>query len=146
MLINEITTAGAIPTLEASMRFAAQRQRIIAHNIANFDTPDFRPKDASPAEFRRVLAEAVDQRRDRTGGTHGRLEMRRTRQVEQLPDGGLKITPRTPDRGVLFHDLNNRDLERTMQSLAETVGSFRVSSELLRSRYMLLNAAIAERL
>lgn len=147
MFIGDVVNSGAIPALEAMVRFAARRQELIAHNIANFSTPNFRPVDASPTAFRRQLAEAIEERRERGGalGGTGPLELGRTREVRQLADGSLEITPRTASGNILFHDRNNRDLERTMQDLAENTAAFRVATDLLRSRYALLRDAMAER-
>ena len=145
MLIEELNSSGAIPALEASVRFAAARQRVIAHNIANISTPDFRPMDASPRAFLEALAEAVDRRRARTGGEWGALEFKGTREVSVARDGSMTITPRTASRGILAHDRNNRDLEATMQDLVETAAAFRVATDLLRSRYQILGTAISER-
>jgi flagellar basal body rod protein FlgB len=46
---------------------------------------------------------------------------------------------------VLFHDRNNRDLERLMQGLAENTTTYRVAADLLRSRYDVLRTAISQR-
>jgi flagellar basal-body rod protein FlgB len=144
MTITDLVNAGSIPTLELTARYAAGRQALLAHNIANISTPDFRPQDVPPREFQRVLREAIDARR-RGGRMAGPLEWRPTRQIQREPGGGLRLTPRTPARGVLFHDQNNRDLERLMQDLAENVGAFRLATDLLRGRYTLLREAIGER-
>jgi len=127
------------------LRFAGQRQRILAHNIANIDTPDFRPADADPRRFQRQLAEALDRRTARTGGQHGALELRGTREVRPTPGGGLELTPRTASGNVLFHDRNNRDLERMMQGMVENASMYRVVSDLMRTKGAQLSAAIGER-
>lgn len=145
MFIDDVLSSGAIPTLEMALRFAGQRQAIIAHNIANMDTPDFRPMDASPAQFRRVLAKAIDERRARTGGMIGELDWRPTGELTRSGNGALKVVPRTAGRGVLFHDRNNRDLERLMQANAENAAAYRVAVDMLKSRHDALRAAIAER-
>lgn len=145
MLIDALTNSGPLPTLELSMRFAAQRQRLVAHNIANIDTPDFRPFDASPRGFQDTLREAIDDRRARTGGLHGELRFKPTSELELDGAGELRINPRTPSTGVLFHDRNNRDVERLMQALAETTGAFRAASDLYRAHVNILNTAISER-
>jgi flagellar basal-body rod protein FlgB len=142
----------AIPVLEQLVRFAGQRQRIIAHNIANASTPDFVQTDVSPAAFQKVLGEAVQRRRARGAGSADgsahRLEalsLRETREIGVSERGELRLTPLTPRRGLLLHDRNNRDIERLMQDLAENTGVFRVATDLLRSRYQVMNAAISER-
>ncbi len=143
MIFSEITNSGAIPVLEASMRFAARRQEIIAGNIANLETPDYRPADVSVSGFRRALAEAVEARRARGG--NGQIRLQDSREVQNLPDGTLVLTPRTDSPGILFHDRNNRSLETHMQDLVENTGAFRVASDLLRTRFDLLKMAIAQR-
>lgn len=144
MLIDQLTNADAIPTLEAMVQFSGQRQKLIAHNIANFDTPDFQAMDVSPAAFQRQLGDAVERRRERFGGIRGPIELESSDEVRQT-DSGLSLTPRPISRNIMFHDRNNRDLERTMQDLVENVAVFRVASELLKSRVDLLRSAISER-
>ncbi len=41
--------------LGAKMDFLNQRQRIIAQNISNSDTPNYRPQDLVPVDFNKVL-------------------------------------------------------------------------------------------
>jgi flagellar basal body rod protein FlgB len=67
-----------------------------------------------------------------------------TREVH-ITGQGLQLTPQTPSGNILFHDRNNRDLERNMQALAENSAYFRTSAELLRSRFELLRTAISQR-
>lgn len=145
MPIGELSNSGAIPSLELMVRFAGARQRIIAHNVANLDTPDFRPTDVSPVAFQRALGKAINERRVRTGGQEGELRFRGDAQVRREADGRLTLTPDSPSRNILFHDRNNRDLERLMQDNAENASVFRVAVDLLRGRYEILRAAISER-
>lgn len=145
MLIDQVTNAGAIPALAAGVQFAARRQDILAHNVANLSTPDFRPMDADPRAFQSLLREAVGERRARGQGHGGELRFGRNRQVRMDERGALRLNPETPSGNVLFHDRNNRDLERTMQSLAENTAAFRLASGLLRNRVAAMRQAIAER-
>lgn len=127
------------------MRFAAQRQQLIAHNVANLETPDFLAADVSVNDFRRSLAAAVEERRGTQGGENVPLAWRGTREVKPLADGGLALRPRHASPGVLFHDRNNRDLEKTMQDMVENVSAFRVASDFFRTHMDLLRAAISQR-
>ncbi len=148
MLAGDITNSGAIPALEMAVRFAAQRQAVIAGNVANLSTPDYRPLDVSVDEFRRVLGEAVERRRADGGGGGagtGPLAWSETAELKRGPRGELVVKATTAGRGILFHDRNNRDLERLMQAQAENAMTFRVATELLRGRFEQLRAAIAER-
>lgn len=146
-MISDVTTAGAMPTLEAMFRFAGARQQLIANNVANIDTPNYRHRDVDPRAFQAQLAEAVQARRGRTGGTHGALAWESTRHVERLgPDGSLRLHPREGSGNVLFHDRNDRDLERTMQDLVENAGVYRVAADLLRKQMTQIRGALRERL
>lgn len=144
MLIDGLTNAGAMPSLELTMRFAAQRQRLVAHNIANMDTPGFVHKDVSTADFQKTLADAIDARRAKTGGRFGELDWETTSELKKGANG-LEIKPDTSVGGVLTYDMNNRDLERTLQDLAETAGAFKSASALYASQRNMLRSAISER-
>lgn len=140
-MIDGVTNSQALPVLERLTQFAAGRHRLIVDAIANLDTPGYRPLDVSVEGFRRQLGEAIDARRA-TGG--GELPLRSTRQVE-VTGRALRLHGQPVGHNVLFHDGNDRDLDRTMQSLVENLMTFRVAAELLRSRFQLLGEAIRER-
>lgn len=144
-MIAGITNSGSLPVLEAMVSFSGQRHRLITNNIANFSTPNYRPKDVSPARFREALGEAAEARREANNGRRGELELPRTRDFRETDSGRLELTPRESGRHVLFHDRNNRDLERTMQDLAENVATFRVASELWKHEINIIRAAVTER-
>ena len=63
-MIDGVTNTEGIATLERLVQFAGQRHRLIVNNIANLDTPNFRPADVSVDDFRSHMAEAVDDRRE----------------------------------------------------------------------------------
>lgn len=126
-MIDGVINADAIPALEKLAQFAGARHRLIVNNIANFDTPGFRPMDLSVSDFQEQLAETI--RDHRAGRTPKPIEL------EPKPKGD----------NILFHDGNDRDLDRTMQDLVENFLTFRVATELLRSRFESINTAIRER-
>jgi len=144
-MLADLASSGAIPSLELSLRFAGERQKLIAHNIANASTPDFRPLDVDPAHFAQTLRGLIDQRRSKTGGEHGILPSHSSKQIRFGADGRVTLNPRVPSGNILFHDRNNRDMERLMQDNAENVAAYRLTAELLRGRYEILKSAIAER-
>jgi flagellar basal-body rod protein FlgB len=146
MLIRDFIHDGASPTLEAMVRFAGSRQRVIANNIANISTPNYQQTEVDPLRFQRSLAQAVDRRRSAANAT-GPLEIRPTEQFRQESDGSLTFTPtaQDPSRNILFHDRNNRGVEELMADQAENMAVFRLASDLLKSRHDLLRMAIAER-
>jgi hypothetical protein len=73
------------------------------------------------------------------------LRVDSTREVAVSATGRLELRPRTPGPGVLGHDRNNTDMERTVQALVENVGVVRTATDLLRSMYEMLRLAMMER-
>ena len=144
-MFGDLTNSGAIPTLAAAMRFAGQRQKLIAHNIANISTPNFIEKDVSVSDFQSSLARAVEERRTATGGGSGTLPLENTDEVQVDSTGAMTLNPETPTGGILFHDKNNRDLERLMQQSVENAAFYRMNIDLLRTRFEMLKVAVTQR-
>lgn len=144
-LFKDLETSGSSPALEQMLRFSGARQRLLVHNIANIDTPDFIPLDVSPQAFQQQLAKAINARREVNGGQQGELHLESSDEVTISGDGALTLTPQTSSNNILYHDRNNRDLERMMQGLAENGLAFRTATELLRRNHDLLRSAIAQR-
>jgi flagellar basal-body rod protein FlgB len=146
MAMTELTNAGAIPALEMAIRFAGQRQRIIANNIANITTPDFQNQDVSVSGFQQMMQEAIEKRRAKTGGQSGELEWEPTRELAARgPKRELTLMPTLQGGGILRHDHNNADVEKLMRDNVENVSYFRVAVDLLRSRYQMMQSAMSER-
>jgi flagellar basal-body rod protein FlgB len=143
-MIEGLSNADALPVLERLMQFAGERHRIIANNVANLSTPGFRPGDVSVAAFQEQLGDAIDRRRS-SNASASALSMKPTPQVEVIDDD-LVLRPQPIADNLLFHDGNDRDLERTMQGLVENFMVFRTAAQFLQSRFDLLNTAIRERI
>lgn len=128
------------------MRFAAGRQKLLAHNIANLTTPNYQTQDVSTDGFQRTLSEAVDRRRAQNGGNFGDLRMTGNREIEQdRATGRLTLRPQAGSGNILSHDRNDRDLERSMQALVENATYFRAATDFMRQQKNQLMTAITER-
>jgi len=145
MFFSELTNSGAIPALTATLQFSARRQELLAANVANLNTPDYQPRNVEPAEFQKALGKAIDERRARFGGHRGSLTIRGSREIGMDARGNIRLSPRATNQGPLRHDGNNSDLDSTMQAIAENTMVYRMSAELLRNRFSLLQSAISER-
>ena len=143
MGLGDLTNWGPTEALEASVRFAGARQRLIAHNIANISTPDFVQLDIDPTKFQARLARAIDARRE-VGGA-GPLKIESGDEIDVHDDGTMSFNPTTPVGGVAAHDRNNRDLERLMQDQAENLLVYRQALDLLRSRADMMRSALGQR-
>jgi len=131
MGIGGLAEFGGMEALEATIKFAGRRQRLIAHNIANISTPGFLQTDLSVKEFQAELGKAIDERREKGSGP---LSVSGVEEIQPIDRGGL-----------LFPDHNNRDVERLMQDQAENVMVYRTAIDLLRSRAEMMRSTLAGR-
>lgn len=144
-MIDGVTNSGSVPVLERLLQFTGQRHRIISNNIANLSTPGFRPADVSVTQFQQQLGKAIDARRSDFGAAGGPLDLRSTREIEFHP-ATMHLKPQPVGDNLLFHDGNDRDVERTMQDLVENFMTYRAATQLLKSRFESLAVAIRERM
>jgi len=143
-MIEGMFNSGSMPALERLVQFTTHRHRMLSHNIANISTPRYQPTDLDPGSFQRALGEAIDARRQRVGGMDEPLEMRDTRQLD-FKEHGIEVKPQRRNNNILFHDRNNRSLERLMQHLAENAGVHNSSLAILGNQFDMLQTAIQER-
>ena len=97
------------------------------------------------AEFFAAMDKAISER-DR-GGASRPLRMRSTSNLHWDQVGRLHAQPvEIKNNNILFHDNNNRFVEKQMSAMAKNALLHNVSAELLRGQYELLRMAIRERL
>lgn len=144
MLIDGVTNADAVPVLERLIQFSGARHRVIVNNIANMSTPGYQTQDVSVDAFQAQLADALEAKRSGKSKSETGLELKDSDEVT-FSKSGLVLNPKQSGENILFHDGNDRDLERTMQDLVENFTVFRTAAQLLRNRYELINTAIRER-
>lgn len=144
-MINDLFNHGSMPVLQRLVQFTGARHAVIADNIANLSTPYYRPKDLSVEKFQRHLRKAVDDRRSSATPGSGELELDDTREFRFHADR-LETLAEPLDENILFHDRNNRDLERIMQDLAENTLAHNAGLEMLKNQFDLLRMAIRENL
>jgi flagellar basal-body rod protein FlgB len=121
--------SGADNYLRAAMTGLAARQRAIANNIANIDTPNFK---ASEVRFEDTLKTALS--RGRSGGTPDQSALNQSFRRTTLVDG-------TSTRG----DGNNVDVDREMEKLAETNLTFSALTQVMSSRLGILRGVVSGR-
>lgn len=103
----DVTRSGPLALAERRIAWLEQRQRVLAQNIANADTPGYQPRDLSP--FAQALVRAAP-------------ELARTQQNHIAPTGsGPGGRPRTDRAAVeVSPDGNAVSLDREALKVAET--------------------------
>lgn len=131
-LINDSTARH----LEMALDLRYQRQQLLASNIANADTPNYKPMDLN---FEGALqsverSEAGSMGLDRTDGTH----------IQGTADSSAPqadIVTRPDVQNTL--DGNGVDLDREVARFAENKAHYEVAVESTRRRFAILNYVIS---
>src|SRR4051812_18324273 len=131
MFIERLLNGGNGPVIEASVRFAAARHRMLAENIANVDTPGYIQRDLSQEKFQALLAQRVERRDSLADGT------------TRFDDLGGEVENGTS--GILFHDGNNRSMEQLMSDSAKNALFHNMMLEMLRKQFATIELALRER-
>src|SRR5271154_1842274 len=69
MLIDRLLNQGSSPALEQLLRFTETRQRLMAEDVANIDTPGYIKKFLSPADFQDQLQKKIDRASESAPGS-----------------------------------------------------------------------------
>lgn len=145
-LVDGLFSRDSTPAIESVLRFVHLRHGVIANNIANVDTPHFRPKDLPVAEFQAALRRAVAAREDEAEALGG---------AELPPLAGRGIRPagdtfemeavRSAREGPMRHDGNTVSIESEMSELAKNALTQRIFTRLLVNRFRNLQNAVRGR-
>ena len=131
MFIERLLNQGNAPLLEQVLKFHAARAKLIAENVANVSTPNYRQKDLSVDKFQAMLQERADVKASSAPGSVG------------FNDIGAEVEE--PNNGILFHDGNNRSMEQLVSDQAKNAMMHNLVVELLRKQFATLDMALKER-
>ncbi|MEG0861796.1 MAG: flagellar basal body rod protein FlgB [Pseudomonas sp.] len=120
---------------EKALGFRAQRAEVLANNIANADTPNYKARDM---DFASVLAAQAE----KTSKGHFSLDRTNSRHIEAegLSVGDESLQYRTPMQPSI--DQNTVDAQLEQSSYAENAVGFQASFTLLNSKFKGLVSAL----
>lgn len=136
MLVN-IFDQSSVPVLEQSVKFAQARQKVLAGNFANMDTPGYKIRDLNVPEFHARLKEAVEARNEKQVPLSENL-------VGNEPDYRMRKVSEA-SKHILFHDKSDFGLEQQVLEMSKNQGMHNTAIAILSSQFRLLNVAISER-
>ncbi|MBF4559396.1 MAG: flagellar basal body rod protein FlgB [Pseudomonadales bacterium] len=121
---------------QQALNFRAQRAEVLANNIANADTPNYKARDL---DFSKVLAEQSE--KTKSGGGFA-LNMTNSRHIEAqgLDSGDESLLYRTPMQPSI--DQNTVDAQLEQSNYAENSVNFQASFTLLNSKFKGLISAL----
>jgi len=124
--LNSINFSGTDSYLQAAMSGLAARQRTIANNVANVDTPGFK---TSEVRFEDVLNRAV--KGAKTGARVNQSALDAAARASTLADG-------TTTRA----DGNNVDIDQQMEMLSEANLNYSALTQVMSTRLGILRSVI----
>ena len=121
--------------LRTRMQWHQERQRILAENVSNADTPQYRPHDLAPPSF------------DRSQGGVSPLTLRRTDAVHLAGPAGAadRFAPARRERYEIRPTGNAVNLEEEMIKVAANQMDYQAVTTLYTRSLGLLKAAIGKR-
>jgi flagellar basal-body rod protein FlgB len=134
MLGETIFNMSSVPVLTKSLDASMLRQRAIANNIANVNTPGYQRVEVT---FEDELRRALDKtkiRGLRTDNNHLELGKRNI--------SSLQPKVEKPNDPTLPSGVNNVDIDAEMAKLAENQILYNFSAKFLSGKFKKLNAAI----
>ncbi len=137
-----------IPALQQTAMFTERRHELLASNLANLDTPDYRARDLPVDRFQAALAESIEQAKHPSPGNQsqsvrgraGLLGIGGPAQRDDIASG-----PRDTMEPIVLHDGSDVSLERQVTEISKNQGLHQVAIATMRSQFALLRAAITER-
>lgn len=141
MFLNSLFERGSLGVMQKTMAFTEARHKVLVNNVTNFDTVGYKVQDLPAEQFHQAMREAVQRRNRRGAGAP--LELQPQRNFRYDSRGHLQASAvEIEDNNILFHDENNRFLEKQMVQLRKNTGKHRMMAELLGQQYSLLRSAI----
>jgi flagellar basal-body rod protein FlgB len=118
---------------------------VLASNIANIDTPQYKSRDLPVEDFQRALQEAVS--KNRTPSTTRQVQSSSsTRQTDNalFPKTLFQAVEASP-QNITFQDGNNRSIEHEVMEMTKNKMMYNYAIELMRAQMAMLQIAISER-
>lgn len=147
-MLQTIFDSTTVPLLERQAIFGERRQEVLAGNIANIDTPDYKMRDLPVAKFQAALQQAIENRSGRAGrasnGMTASEQAGSVSRLEEFPDELFRATE-APQQNITFQDANNRSVEHANMEMLKNSMMQSFAVELMNSQLNMLQTVISER-
>jgi len=131
------TQAAVFQLLSARMTWLGQREAVLGQNVANADTPDFRPKDLREEDFERLVGAL--------GRPASRLSVRATHPTHLDAEPVARIGLAGAWQTTVFEtapDGNAVVLEEQMAKLGETALAYQTTTNLYQKYLGMVRTAL----
>ncbi len=153
-MLEQMLNSKSLPLLEKMAAFAERRQEVLAGNIANIDTPEYKMRDLPVNDFQQALREAV-QLKDGNSPSTGQVSLgmpatvsgRQTleTQLESLFPRSLFQAQEASPQNLTFQDANNRSMESQVMQMTKNSLMQQFAVEVMMAQMNQLMTVISER-
>ncbi len=118
--------------MKAKMAYHSKRQDVLAQNVANTDTPGYRPKDLPPLTFDDMLGKQkrlkmVQTSPEHLGGAHTQIAAFSPEVMQQYYEKKPVNNAVTAEQQMMMMNENALELQTTTQLYNKTAGLFRTA-------------------
>ncbi len=133
----DINNLALFKMARTKMDYVAQRQKVLAENIANADTPNYRAKDLREPNFKKMALDAMDTTPKQAVTQPGHVQA-------ALPDKGpfREISERKTFETSI--DGNKVVLEEQVEKMAEGRGQYTLATTLFKKNLQMLKTALGK--
>lgn len=136
----DLKSISLFSSLKQKMNWLAERQKVLAQNIANANTPGYIPKDLKKISFKAHL--------DQTSATGG-LRMQTSVRGHMSASGGLgndyEVKVQNTQFGMSAEDGNAVNLEDELIKMAETQMDYGLAVNLYRKHVTMIKTALGRK-
>lgn len=134
----DLTKIPLFRIMSERMSWLTQRQEVLAQNVANADTPGYKPRDLEPLDFRKMAHQAAQ-----------RLSVRATR-AGHIVDGESQQSQKyavkeVPDHAGALINGNSVVLEEELMKVASTAMDYQLTTSLYRKHIGMIKTALGVR-
>jgi flagellar basal-body rod protein FlgB len=132
-----VNPAPLFKLMSARLSWLSQREVVLGQNLANADTPGYRPRDLRPEEFAQVMQSLP--------GTGGRLSMTRTDPAHIGGGAQVRIGLASRPAKTVYETTPNGNaviLEEQMAKASQTALDYQLTSNLYRKYLGMLRIAL----
>jgi len=133
----DIKDMALFQAMGAKMNYLSTRQGVISQNIANADTPEYRPRDLTEVDFGAVLTEISNSKK---------MRVEKTQAGHMIPGGDIDDAKNRKSR--FTYEVAPADnaviIEEQMVKASETTLDFNLMTNLMRKNVGMLRTAIGK--
>ena len=147
-MLSNIFQSSTLPVLEQVVNFTEARHGVLAGNVANLDTPGYKTRDLSPAEFQEKLKEAIEVRNQPVVPYDSRsfdLAAASRAQKQEAAEASAFGNVKDSMKSILRHDGDDVSMEREINEIVKNQQQHNLAVNIMSAQFRLLRAAITER-